>query len=79
MPKLELQKNKPLIISIGGSLIVPEGGPDVEFLKNLEKFVLSQVKRGRKLLLVTGGGKTARHYIDTARELKKSIDPEDLD
>ncbi|MBU4315567.1 UMP kinase [Patescibacteria group bacterium] len=79
MPKLELQKNKPLIISIGGSLIVPEGGPDVEFLKTLERFVLGQVKRGRKLLLVTGGGKTARHYIDTARELKKSIDPEDLD
>ncbi len=79
MPKLTLQNNKPIIISVGGSLIVPNGGPDVEFLKKLKRFVDSQVKKSRKLLIVTGGGKTARHYIDAARGVRKSIEAEDLD
>lgn len=79
MPKLDLQKSKPIIISIGGSLIVPNGGPDTEFLKNLKRFVEAQAKKGKKLVIVTGGGKTARHYIDAASEVRKSIEAEDLD
>ena len=31
MPEIKLQKNKPIIMSVGGSLIVPGGGPDTEF------------------------------------------------
>ena len=66
-------------MSIGGSLIVPGDGPDIEFLKKLKRFVNTQVKKGNKLLIVTGGGKTARHYIDAARGVRKSIEAEDLD
>jgi len=66
-------------MSIGGSLIVPNGGPDVEFLKKLKRFVDAQVLKGQKILIVTGGGKTARHYIDAARGVQKSIEAEDLD
>lgn len=78
MPKLELQKNKPIVLSVGGSLIVPNGGPDVEFLKSLKLFVYKQIKLGKKIVIVSGGGKTARHYIDAASGVQKIVD-EDLD
>lgn len=76
---MNFPKNEPLVLSIGGSLIVPNGGPDEAFLNALRTFVLAQVKNGRRLVLVTGGGKTARHYIDAADEIRRGIDPEDLD
>lgn len=74
----KISAKKPIIMSIGGSLLVPEGGPNVEFLKDLDSFVRKMVKRGRKLVLVTGGGKTARHYIDAASKIHEITD-EDLD
>ena len=58
---------------------MPNGGPDTYFLKSLRKFVLAQVKNGRRLVLVTGGGRTARDYIDAADAVRKKVDPEDLD
>ncbi|MBT3230188.1 UMP kinase [Candidatus Uhrbacteria bacterium] len=79
MPEIKLQKNKPIIMSVGGSLIVPGGGPDTEFLKKLKRFVDTQVRNGQKILIVTGGGRTARNYIEAARGVKKSIEAEDLD
>lgn len=79
MPQLKLPSNKPIVISIGGSLIVPSSEPDVTFLKNLKRFVDAQVKKGRKILIVTGGGKTARQYIQAAVDVHKTIDSEDLD
>ncbi len=80
MPKLELQKQKPVIISVGGSMIVPNGGPDVEFLSRLKEFVLGIVEQDWRVILVSGGGKTARHYIDAADGVRgDEIDPEDLD
>ncbi|PIX62185.1 UMP kinase [Candidatus Uhrbacteria bacterium CG_4_9_14_0_2_um_filter_41_50] len=78
MSKIVLQKNKPIILSIGGSLIVPSGSPDVMFLKALKKFVDAQIKIGNKIVIVSGGGKTARHYIDAASGVQKVVD-EDLD
>jgi len=75
---MKFSKNEPLVLSIGGSLLVPNGGPDIAFLKTLRRFTLAQVKAGRRLVLVTGGGKTARHYIDAADETH-GITPEDLD
>ena len=78
MPKLTLDTNDPLILSVGGSLIVPDGGPDVEFLKQLRGLVLKSIGQGRKIVIVTGGGKTARHYIDAASAVQKMSD-EDLD
>lgn len=54
------------IISVGGSLIVPNGGIDWRYLKKLRAFVLEQIKDGKKLYLVIGGGATCRHYIQAA-------------
>lgn len=71
-------QNEPIIISIGGSLLVPEGGPQVELLHKLDVFVREYVARGRRFVLVVGGGRTARNYIDAAKTIH-AVDPEDLD
>ncbi len=76
---MHLNQSEPLVISLGGSLIVPTGGPDVHFLKAFRTFVLGLVKTGRRVVIVCGGGKTARHYIHAASEVMDHIDPEDLD
>ncbi len=79
MPKMKLNQSEPLVISLGGSLIVPTGGPDAIFLKAFRTFVLDLVKTGRRVVIVCGGGKTARHYIHAASDVMDRIDPEDLD
>ncbi len=78
MQQLQLQKSKPIIISLGGSLVVPEGGPNTEFLKKLDDIISPEVKKGQKFVIVVGGGRTARHYIDAARSVHKVL-PDDLD
>lgn len=66
------------VMSIGGSLLVPEGGPNQTFLKDLNEFVREHVARGRKFVLVVGGGRTARQYIDAAKSIH-DVEAEDLD
>ncbi len=78
MPSLVFDRHDPLILSVGGSLIVPNGGPDIVFLKSLRELVLSSIAHGRKLVIVTGGGQTARHYIDAASSVQQIAD-DDLD
>lgn len=58
---------KTIVISVGGSAIVPDK-IDVNFLKNLRKTV-DKLKKNNKLVIVCGGGKTARDYIKAAKEL----------
>lgn len=72
-------KEPPIVLSIGGSLIVPNGGIDTKFLSNLNSFIREQVKRGKRFFLVTGGGTTARFYIDAGRDVIGSMTDEDLD
>ena len=63
-----------VIISLGGSLIVPDE-IDVSFLKSLRKLILSL---DEQVILVTGGGKTARKYIEAAKQFKE-LKHEDFD
>jgi len=56
-------KNERIIISLGGSLLVPEG-IDADFIAKFKKFIVAHIKKGYRFILVTGGGKTARRYID---------------
>lgn len=63
------------ILSVGGSLIVPAGGIDVAFLKSLRRFVLSRYDSGDRLIIVAGGGVTARQYVQAAAAVEKV--PED--
>lgn len=72
-------KNPPIIMSIGGSLIVPNGGIDTHFLKKLNTFIRKHTARGKRFFLVAGGGKTARHYAQAGEEVIGNVTNEDLD
>lgn len=71
-----------IVISVGGSLIVPNGGLDTKFLTKLNAFVRNQLAQNprRQFFLVIGGGATARHYRDAGREVVgHELAIEDLD
>ncbi len=60
-----------VVMSIGGSLIVPNGGIDTKFLIKLNKFIRTQLakNKNRQFFLVVGGGQIARHYRDAGKEV----------
>ncbi len=71
-----------IIMSIGGSLIVPGEGIDTQFLINLNDFIRKQLAKNnnRQFFLVAGGGQAARHYRDAGEKvLKHRLTIEDLD
>lgn len=78
MPKMFSTKEPPVVLSIGGSLIVPED-LDQTFLKELNSFIRDYVKLGKRFFLVAGGGRTARKYRDTGKEVIGNVTDEDLD
>ncbi|OGH92112.1 MAG: hypothetical protein A2534_02835 [Candidatus Magasanikbacteria bacterium RIFOXYD2_FULL_39_9] len=57
------------IISIGGSIIIPPTGFDIEFLKKLRDLIITRVKKGEKFILVIGGGATCRNYQNAASQV----------
>lgn len=67
-----------LVISVGGSLIVPNGSIDTTFLKAFKALIQKQVKRGWRFVIVVGGGGTARHYQQSARAIGK-LERDDID
>ncbi len=56
-----------VVISIGGSILVP-GSNDSEYIARLAA-MLKDLSDSVRLAVVCGGGKTARYYADTGREL----------
>lgn len=68
----------PIVISVGGSLIVPDG-IDHDFLKKLNILIREYVAKGKRFFLVSGGGKTARHYRDAGKDVIGDVTDEDLD
>ncbi len=54
-------KKKVVVISLGGSLIIPNK-VDVKFLKEFKKIILKNSKK-YKFIIVCGGGSIARKYI----------------
>ena len=66
-----------IVMSVGGSLIVPDQ-IDTAFLKRLRKFILAHIQLGRRFVIITGGGKTARRYQDATRGVAH-LTSEDLD
>jgi len=66
--------NKKIIISLGGSIIVPESGIDWEFLKNFRELIIKYIKKDYKFFLISGGGVTARNYIKAADNIVKVTD-----
>lgn len=71
-----------IVISVGGSLIVPNGGIDTDFLIKFNKFVRAQLakNKNRQFFLIVGGGSTTRHYQNAAREvIGDKLTRDDLD
>src|SRR3989338_5737845 len=66
-----------IIISLGGSLIIPEE-LDVDFLKDFKTLILSHTQKGKKFVVITGGGEINRRYNKVAKEVGSPTD-EDLD
>ena len=66
------------VLSIGGSLIVPHEKPNAQFLASLRDVISGFIRRGDTFVLVSGGGKTARVYIDAAKSITNLAD-DDLD
>ena len=66
-----------IIISLGGSIIVP-GEIDVRFLKGFRQLILRHVKKGKRFIIISGGGKTCRKYQKAASGVVK-LDRDDLD
>lgn len=72
-----MKDKKTIIISLGGSLIVPDE-IDWKFVKNFKKIIEKYIKKKYKFIIITGGGKTARKYIEAAGKID-SITNEDKD
>lgn len=69
-----------IILSLGGSIIVPNGGIDTQFLKKFNQFIHRQiVSKKRRFFIVCGGGSTCRHYQEAARKVIGEIVDEDVD
>lgn len=66
-------KKERILISLGGSLLVPNE-IDWHFVKRFKHFIIEHIHRGYSFILVTGGGRTARTYIDAASKVSKITD-----
>ena len=72
-----MSKKETIVISVGGSLIVPDQ-IDVTFLKKLKDFIITETANGRRFIIIAGGGKTARRYQEAASGVSE-LKSEDLD
>lgn len=61
-------KNEIIVISLGGSLIVPRH-IDWQFLKKFRELIISEIKKGKRFVIITGGGYAAREYIEAASKV----------
>lgn len=66
-----------IVMSVGGSLIVPDQ-IDTHFLSSLKDLIITETAEGRRFIIITGGGKTARRYADAAKEVS-ALEADDLD
>jgi uridylate kinase len=56
-----MEKKEHIIISLGGSLIVPDE-IDVGFIKEFASTITEYTKKGFRFVIITGGGKLCRRY-----------------
>lgn len=66
------------IIALGGSIVVPNGGINTEYLIKFKNFILHFLQEGKRFVIVMGGGAIARQYQNAAAEVTNLSD-EDKD
>ncbi len=62
-----------IVMSLGGSIIIPRE-IDTNFLKKFRELVLEFAGKGNKIVIVAGGGYSARQYQSAAREISGASD-----
>ena len=74
-------KGDVVVLSLGGSLVVPNGGIDTDFLIQFNQFIRNQISsKKRRFFITVGGGGTSRHYQQAASQVRKEeIDHLDQD
>lgn len=72
-----MEKNNYIVISLGGSIIIPDQ-IDTDFLKNFISLIKEYTEKGYSFIIITGGGKICRTYNDSLEKIIKPTD-EDLD
>lgn len=74
----KLKKNQaPIVISLGGSLVAPDL-VDIAFVKKFHRLIVSEVRKGKRFIIIVGGGKTSRRYQQAARGIVP-LTAEDID
>ena len=61
---------KLFVISLGGSLIVPDE-VDIKFLKGFKSLIERHTKRGSRFILIAGGGRICRKYQAALSKISK--------
>ncbi len=65
------RKNRQLrqvVISLGGSLIAPDG-VDTLFVKRFRELIARHARNGTRFFLICGGGKIAREYMNASKSI----------
>lgn len=57
-----------IVISLGGSIFAKDHGVDLDYIRGFSEALLSLTSE-HEFYIVTGGGRTARNYIDAGRGL----------
>lgn len=68
----------PYIVSLGGSLIVPDQ-IDVVFLQKFKSLIERHVAKGKRFIIITGGGKVCRRYQSALTDLREDATIDDVD
>ncbi len=75
-----MSTDHPYIISLGGSLIIPQSSQqiNIDYLLQFKQMLSTHIAQGKRFFIITGGGYTARQYQNAGRPLT-NLDNSDLD
>ncbi|MFH1510782.1 MAG: UMP kinase [Candidatus Woesearchaeota archaeon] len=66
-------QHNPIVISLGGSLIIPED-LDEQFLSQFKEIISRRARKGYRFAIICGGGKICRKYQSAANNISKASD-----
>lgn len=66
---MSFKKIQPIIISLGGSIIIPNRGVNTAFLKKFRQTILKRARRGQRFVIICGGGSLSRSFQKSAKAL----------
>ena len=67
-----------IIISLGGSIIVPDA-INTSFLRDFRSIIIAEIAKGRKFVIICGGGDASKKYMSASQEIVPELDDDSLD